>query len=73
MKKLNATEDIIKHLVYTSDKQRFNLSEVNGIWMIGANQGHSRCIGEKINNDELMELIVEPFELCVHGTYSNVT
>lgn len=72
IKKLNATESIIRNIVDTNDKQRFNLEEVNGIWMIGANQGHSKDIGSKIDNTQLMELIIEPVELCIHGTYSNI-
>ena len=37
--------------------------------MIGANQGHSNEIGNKINISKLMEKITVPVELCVHGTY----
>lgn len=69
IKQTGATEAIVKEIVKTSDKQRFRLDEVNGEWMIGANQGHSKEIGDKINTLKLMEKITEPIELCVHGTY----
>jgi len=70
IKQLGCDETLIRTIVDTSDKKRFRLDEVNGVWMIGANQGHSKEIGEKINTDKLMEKITEPVELCVHGTYS---
>jgi 2'-phosphotransferase len=86
MKKLNVSEDLVRHIVETSDKKRFNLEQVDGIWLIGANQGlsephknfcetknfirgHSKDIGNKIDNSKLMELIIKPLDLCVHGTY----
>ena len=67
---LGCDEELIINIVDTSDKKRFRLDEVNGVWMIGANQGHSKEIGEQINTDKLMEKITEPVELCVHGTYT---
>lgn len=69
IKQLGANESIIREIVNESDKQRFRLDEVNGVWMIGANQGHSKEIGSKINTSKLMKKITEPIELCVHGTY----
>lgn len=70
IKQLGCDETLVRTIVDTSDKKRFRLDEVNGVWMIGANQGHSKEIGEQINSDKLMEKITEPVELCVHGTYS---
>lgn len=67
---LGCDEELIINIVDTSDKKRFRLDEVNGVWMIGANQGHSKEIGEQINTDKLMEKITEPVELCVHGTFT---
>lgn len=70
IKQTGATEAIVREIVETSDKQRFRLDDVNGVWMIGANQGHSKEIGDKINTSKLMEKITKPVELCVHGTYT---
>lgn len=70
IKQTGATEAIVREIVETSDKQRFRLDDVNGKWMIGANQGHSKEIGDKINTSKLMEKITKPVELCVHGTYT---
>lgn len=67
---ISIDEQIIMDIVETSDKKRFRLDKVNGIWMIGANQGHSTTIGDKIDNTKLMEKITTPIELCVHGTYT---
>jgi 2'-phosphotransferase len=67
---LKIDEKIIFDIVETSDKKRFRLDKVNNIWMIGANQGHSKAIGDKINTSKLMEKINSPIELCVHGTYT---
>ncbi len=72
IKKFNVSEEIIRNIVDTNDKKRFNLEEINGIWMIGANQGHSKDIGSQIDNTKLMKLITEPYDLCIHGTNLNV-
>lgn len=70
MKDLNTTKDIVKRIVETSDKKRFNMEDVDGKVMIGANQGHNKEVGELIDNDILMEELKEPIDLCVHGTYN---
>lgn len=70
IKQLGANELIVKEIVDTSDKKRFRLDKVDGEWMIGAVQGHSATIGEKIDTSKLMEKITKPVELCVHGTYT---
>lgn len=70
IKNYGIDENIIKDIVYTSEKKRFRLDKVNEIWMIGANQGHSASVGKKINTSKLMVKINEPIELCVHGTYT---
>ena len=70
IRQLGCDEEMVRKIVDTSDKKRFRLDEVNCVWMIGANQGHSKEIGEQINTDKLMEKITEPVELCVHGTYT---
>ena len=70
MKDLNVLESEVIQVVQTNDKQRFRLDLVGETLWIGANQGHSKDVGEKISTDKLMELITEPVDLCVHGTYS---
>jgi 2'-phosphotransferase len=63
------TLDDIKLIVETSDKQRFNLINRNGIYLIRANQGHSECVGNYINPEDAMKLIQVPIENVFHGTY----
>ena len=70
IRQLGCDEELVRKIVDTSDKKRFRLDEVNGIWMIGANQGHSKEIGEQIDTNKLMEKITKPVELCIHGTYT---
>lgn len=68
MLKLKATEEIVRELVETSDKQRFALREDVQI-LIRANQGHSM---EGIDMEELCGSTVHelnPGEVCCHGTY----
>jgi len=69
IKNINCSKEIIMEIISNNSKQRFRLDLVNGIEMIGANQGHSMEIGKKINNDKLMTKITKPLNLCVHGTY----
>lgn len=68
--KLKATEEIVRELVRTNDKQRFALLEASdGQVMIRANQGHSM---EGIDMDELCGQPVSELregEVCCHGTY----
>jgi len=72
MKLLGANEEDISQIVESSDKKRFNLSYENNIWLIGANQGHSKNIGNQIDDNKLLEPVTKSLNLCVHGTYSNV-
>lgn len=58
-------DDIIK-VVNTNDKQRFKISEDGK--MIKANQGHSKEVGELINDDESMNLLDEECVKGYHGT-----
>lgn len=72
IKQVGGSRELILNVVETNDKKRFRLDLVNGVEMIGANQGHSKEIGDKIDSEKLMEKITTPLNLCVHGTYSNV-
>lgn len=68
MRKLKATEEIVRELVKASDKQRFALRE-DVQTLIRANQGHSM---EGIDMEELCGSPVHelnPGEVCCHGTY----
>lgn len=75
MKQSEMTEisiEDIQHVVDTNDKKRFTIEErTNGEYKkiyIRANQGHSKDIGDKINDENLLTLIKEPLALCIHGT-----
>lgn len=72
MAKLKATDQDIREIVKTSDKQRFALLEDDGgRALIRANQGHSM---EGIDMDELCGepiLDLEDGEVCCHGTYES--
>jgi len=70
--KLKPTEEDIREIVKTNDKQRFSLLEDDGgRTLIRANQGHS------IEGIEMDELCGEPLldlqegEVCCHGTYES--
>ena len=64
--------DDVQHIVDTNDKKRFTIEErIKGGYAkkyIRANQGHSKEIGEKINDIELLTLIEKPLDICIHGT-----
>jgi len=72
MAKLKPTDEAIREIVKTSDKQRFGLLEdEGGRTLIRANQGHSM---EGIDMDELCGspvLELEEGEVCCHGTYES--
>jgi 2'-phosphotransferase len=69
MKKVSI--DDIKHVVKTSDKKRFSLKEIDDVFMIRANQGHSKEVGDMIDDETLLTKITEPLPMCVHGTDHN--
>jgi RNA:NAD 2'-phosphotransferase (TPT1/KptA family) len=66
------TIDNIKEIVETSDKDRFSIKEVDGVWMIRANQGHSKKVGDKIESNKAMTIIKEPISGVFHGTYKEL-
>ena len=46
MKNFNATIEDVQYVVYENDKQRFELREEGGLWLIRAVQGHDEgCQG----------------------------
>lgn len=75
------TLDEIKLIVAIDDKTRFKLKEVDGIWFIRANQGHSKpklstdqveAAANQSNNflcdEKMLTKITTPLPVCVHGT-----
>lgn len=58
----------IKIIVKDDNKNRFNLKDSNGKLYIRANQGHSMQIGKLINDSELLEEIINPLPMLIHGT-----
>jgi len=62
--------DDVYRVVQDSDKQRFELLEERGVWLIRATQGHSMKV---VDDDHLLQRLElnDPDlpESCVHGTY----
>ena len=68
----NKNIDDIKEVVESNggdiDKQRFDMKIVDGIYLIRARQGHSIQIGELLNDEIMMTVIVKQLPFCIHGT-----
>ena len=58
-------DDIIK-VVANNDKQRFKISDDGK--MIRANQGHSKEVGELINDEKSMKVVGDEIQYAYHGT-----
>lgn len=62
----------IQEIVNTSEKQRFKLEQVDGVWLIRANQGHSIKL---VDDDHLLERLTLDEDassippMVVHGTF----
>lgn len=67
----NVTIDDVTRIVDNSDKKRFTIREEGSSIYIRANQGHSKDIGDKINDESLLKKIDTPIQVCVHGTDRN--
>jgi 2'-phosphotransferase len=66
------TQEQIIEIVQTNDKQRFSLKTIeSGEYLIRANQGHSKEVGELINQTELLKELEKPLLECIHGTSLN--
>lgn len=68
MSKLGTNIEVVKHIVATCPKQRFQLKEEDGTMLIRASQGHSMST---VKTEELLTKIENPFEFSriIHGTY----
>lgn len=61
--------DLIQ-IVSSNDKKRFELLErESGEWFIRATQGHSKNLATAIEDTHLLTKLMEPLDVCVHGTY----
>jgi 2'-phosphotransferase len=59
----------IQRIVAADNKGRMGLVQREGIWYIRANQGHSKDVGEQLDDSKTMTRITEPIEGVFHGTY----
>jgi RNA:NAD 2'-phosphotransferase (TPT1/KptA family) len=60
----------LQSIAESDDKGRFSLKcSEDGTWLIRANQGHSKVVGDHIDAGECMTLIKEPIPGVFHGTY----
>ncbi|VBB18042.1 phosphotransferase KptA/Tpt1 [Yasminevirus sp. GU-2018] len=64
----DVTFEDIQYVVSENDKKRFTLKEVDGIYYIRANQGHSKDVGSNIDDDASLTRMTEALPICVHGT-----
>ncbi|AYV75586.1 MAG: hypothetical protein Terrestrivirus2_94 [Terrestrivirus sp.] len=70
MKLVNASRTDIMSVVENNDKKRFVIIDRKGIEYIRAAQGHNEESGSLIEDDKLMNLIIEPYPICFHGTFT---
>ena len=62
------TFDHVAQVVRDNDKKRFELTDVNGAFMIRAVQGHTMS---RVIDEELLQPITKSSDIpvCIHGTY----
>ena len=65
---LSKNESMIKNVVETNSKKRFEMKTFDNKIYIRANQGHS---SGQLNDEVMLETIKEPIEGCFHGTYKS--
>jgi 2'-phosphotransferase len=58
----------IEDIVATNEKKRYALKTENNVAFIRANQGHSKDVGRKLDDEQHLTKITIPYEVCVHGT-----
>lgn len=64
----NITPQDIEIIVNENAKKRFDLKNDDGVLYIRAAQGHSKVLSDVIEEETLLQKIIEPCEVCVHGT-----
>jgi len=60
--------ETIQYIVNDNNKQRFTLKLEDGTYYIRANQGHSKGVGDNIDDELALTKIILPLPVCVHGT-----
>jgi 2'-phosphotransferase len=61
--------DTFKEIVKADNKTRMSLIEREDGWYIRANQGHSKEVGDQLDDSKSLTRILEPIEGVFHGTY----
>mmetsp|Transcript_18383 Transcript_18383/g.50452 ORF Transcript_18383/g.50452 Transcript_18383/m.50452 type:complete len:339 (+) Transcript_18383:71-1087(+) len=70
LRKFQCTREEVETVVRQSDKQRFTLAEVEGVWCIRANQGHSmKIVKDELLLERLSPSTIDLPSVVVHGTY----
>lgn len=65
----DASIEQIQRIVAADNKGRMGLVQRDGVWYIRANQGHSKDVGDQLDDSKTMKRITEPIEGVFHGTY----
>lgn len=65
------TEEEIQYVVQNNDKQRFSIKNNNNKIYIRANQGHSNELATVVKTEKLLQEIIKPLDIAVHGTTLN--
>jgi len=69
LKDMNACDiDHLLHIVESSDKKRFGVTVRNDQLVIRANQGHCLEVGLLLDDELMMERVINPCPVCIHGT-----
>ena len=59
----------IQRIVAADNKGRMGLVQRDGVWYIRANQGHSKDVGDQLDDSKTLRRLTEPIEGVFHGTY----
>lgn len=62
------TKETINQIVESNNKQRYQIKLVDDKTMIRANQGHSKSYQTVLDDSEMLTLLTEPLDNCIHGT-----
>jgi 2'-phosphotransferase len=61
--------ETIQDIVKADNKSRMGLIQREDGWYIRANQGHSKDVGDQLDDSKTLIKILEPIEGVFHGTY----